>query len=695
MRLGLVPDGIDAMRVVTPSQTDAGPAPRWQFAARSPVLISLLSLLTGTGLVAWLTQTQALGSHASARAMAGTVAVRLEERLNSALQATESFGVFGQSDLSLRTNFQQIATRVLASEPVLVSLELEPGGVVSEVVPRGLNPRLIGLDVLTNPAQAASARAAVQNRRLTVAGPFMLQNGEPGLIARMPFFQTGRDGRQTFWGFVAGSVGFTPALRSAGLDELVTRGYNYRIFSSGRPGEAGVTVAGHGACSLEDAVGQAVPIRGVGLHLALRPRSGWVSRSQVVLESVAVLAISGLFYLLAAREEHRLTATEMELKVARQAQSQWEKQKEQFEASARQAHDTAISAQSRSKQTESELSRLQAELESSTRAAAQGARNQQAELEGNRSALVREHQEVEHLRARLEEFAEAQRKAAAAYEDQSRHDKAAVAELERRLEDAKRSARETAQTSATRLKSLEQANQELERHLQAAELRGAKVAELTALLQQAQSRLQQAEAASAAPHRPGGEAAPPLAGDSGEPVGSAVEPPHPPPEPRSRNRPAKNKRSRSERDNQIDLFAESLETREDPAAFSSSEASHDGPIGFATGGAVSPGNDPDALVQPLKNNPDPKAKERGTSRRSEEPPLIDVAEFRRAANEIVPLLVEQDPGAHDCLGGNRLVFRHAFTAEGFEEFERAISSREFGPALEQLRRCAKKHGVAV
>ena len=63
--------------------------------------------------------------------------------------------------------------------------------------------------------------------------------------------------------------------------------------------------------------------------------------------------------------------------------------------------------------------------------------------------------------------------------------------------------------------------------------------------------------------------------------------------------------------------------------------------------------------------------------------------------QIVPLLADQDPGAGDCLKDNLATFRGGFSHEGFSDFSQAVRDERFADALEQLRKAAKKNGIAV
>jgi hypothetical protein len=101
------------------------------------------------------------------------------------------------------------------------------------------------------------------------------------------------------------------------------------------------------------------------------------------------------------------------------------------------------------------------------------------------------------------------------------------------------------------------------------------------------------------------------------------------------------------------------------------------------------------LINDLKVALRPKEERPAAAKRPTPPPAVDVAQLRRAVNEIFPLLADKDPGAKDCLKAHRAAFRAAFPAAGFAEFEQQVKRGTFEPALEHLRKVAKRHGIHV
>jgi hypothetical protein len=685
---------------------------------------------------------------------------------------------------------------LLASRPGLASLELQPGGVVSDIVPRAGHERAIGFNVLQDAAHRPGAYASIQRRVLTVTGPLTLDHGESGIVVRAPVFRRARDGRDYFWGFVAVSMRLPEALARAGVDELWKQGYKYAFFAPASAQQKAVTIAARGALSFQDAVQQPVRAQNLEFRLALRPRGGWVNATKVAFESVGVLVVSGLLCLvLNLLESRRLafeTAEPREMPKDRsgakdsaagaQAEFRLAELQERLEGTVRRASEINELTQTKLKQAELSARELQTRLDATVRAAAEAAQAKQAELDQARRALAQAQQAISELQGRLQAAASAESKTTAPAQARIQQDQATIADLQARLDAAKRSAKEAAEASAARLNQAEKRNRELTGRLLAAETR---VTELSALLQKAQGdlkRLQNDSARSAGvrtappigpvPSEPKeirfgeavispvelsvasspaiavlaepveqssvtvvGEKLGPVSSESrGEHLAAAPAPLAVPPattsskanssaQPVSHEVPAEAgadtsvplakrtsarmaKREQVRRDDQIDLFEGQLEAGQTPAnpapnarAIASAEDSRLPALELAPTSAASALQELDKGVRDLVGNLTPVLKPKegkpAPARRMPAPPPVNPAQLRKAANEIVPLLADQDPGAKDCLKANRAAFRSAFTVEAYEEFEQCVKSSDFGAALEQLKKAAKRHGISL
>jgi sensor domain CHASE-containing protein/HPt (histidine-containing phosphotransfer) domain-containing protein len=491
--------GLGAMNPFAAFQTVSKPLVA-RFAARPALILFVLCLVLGLAAVVWRAKARADAGRAHARIAAQARGAAVELQLSQALTAAEVLGALARQSGGGISNFQTVALELLASRPGLASLELQPGGVVSDVVPRAGHERAIGFNVLKDAAHRPGAYAAIQRRVLTVTGPLTIDHGEPGIVVRVPVFQRGRDGRDYFWGFVAVSMRLPEALARARVDELSTQGYHYAFFTPGSAQQKGVTIAARGALSLQDAVQQPVRAQNLEFRLALRPRGGWVNATKVALESLGVLVVSGLLCLLANLLQSRRLAFETAEPgqtqkdrsgtkagaAAAQAEFTLAELQERLEGTARRASETNEIAQTKLKQAELSARELQTRLDATVREAEEAAQAKQSELEQARLSLAQAHQALGELQARLEASASTESKTAAAAQARLEQNQATIADLQARLDAAKRSATEAAQASAARLNQAEKRNRELAGRLLKAETR---VTELSDLLQKAQADL--------------------------------------------------------------------------------------------------------------------------------------------------------------------------------------------------------------
>lgn len=643
-----------------------------------PALIAfLLCFVLGLTAVAWRAKGQAERAQALARTEALARGGAVELQLSHAATAAEVLGALVWQ--SGGANFQPIATALMKAHPGLDCLELQPGGVVSAIVPRAGHERGIGLNVLKDPAQRQYAYAAIQRRGLTVAGPVLLSPGEPGIVVRVPIFRRGRDGRDAFWGLVAVSMRLSDALARAQVDTLGRQGYNYAFILRASPWQKTLTIAAHGAVSLQDAVQAPVRVQNLEFHLALAPRGGWVNKGTVLLESFGALIVSGLAGLLAhllasrrgwgaalAQGERQLSCeiaerkraqgecraaqeqaagAQAQLNQARSALQQIEpaakESQARLEAMLRSAEEASQSARTACGEAEARANQLQERLEAAVRTGEEAAAAKQAELEEARRVQQEAGQRAAGLQADLEAALRAREEGAGAAQGQQEQDRATIAQLEARLEAANRSAKEAAAANAVRLKEAEESNEELIVRLREAE---------------------QAQAQANAPATDKGEAGPEA------PLKQVAEDPSPAPEPGPKRKTLKGpKRKPARRDDQMDLFGAGQAA---PAADKAQ----------AAGGTAS--------LEPPDGKP-------ASAQRPAPVPPVDPAQLRKAIHLMLPLLTDQDPGAKDCLKANRETFRAAFAGEACEEFEEKVKGSEFGGALELLKKASKKHGIPV
>ena len=436
----------------------------------APILV-LLCLVLGLAAVAWRAKAHGDAARARARIEALARGAALESEFNQATTAAEVLGALVKQSGGVPPGFQGSAVELIASHPGLSSLELAPGGVVGDIAPRAGRERRIGFNVLKDPAQGPGASAAVRRRAPTAAGPLTLEHGEPGIVVRVPVFQRGRDGRDSFWGLVAASMPLPGALARARISGLSAQGYDYALLAGAAGTGKPAVIATHGSFPLQDAVQQPVRAQNLELRLALRPRAGWGSPMKVALECLGVIAVCGLLWVAVSRWDGPRLASEAgegifaskpgggtkEDLEAAQGQLRFAEEKVRLQEAARSADIAKQITQTKLKEAQARADELQARLDSAVRATAEAAQAGQAEIQQAQEALGRAEHAHGELQARLEADLDVERKAAAAARTELKKARSRADELQARLESDVRATDEAAQARQAEIQQAHEA----------------------------------------------------------------------------------------------------------------------------------------------------------------------------------------------------------------------------------------------
>ena len=161
------------------------------------------------------------------------VAQSLEQQLEQSLSSTFVLAslVQGSGDGTI-SDFDFVAAELIHAYGGIDSLQLAPGGVVSQIFPLAGNEEAIGHDLLNEPARRTEALAAIESGNLTLAGPFELIQGGTAVIGRLPVFLPVDQGELQFWGFTIALIRLPSLLAAANLSEISDQGYEYWLSRS-------------------------------------------------------------------------------------------------------------------------------------------------------------------------------------------------------------------------------------------------------------------------------------------------------------------------------------------------------------------------------------------------------------------------------------------------------------------------------
>jgi hypothetical protein len=649
--------------------------PNW-FAAQPALVAFLICLVLGLATVAWLARARANDARARASLEALARGSAVELQLSQVVSAAEVLGALARQHGGMIPDFQKVGADLFAAQPGLASLELQPGGIVSDIVPRAANARFIGFNVLNNPAYRPGASAAIQRRALTVSGPLALYGGAPGIVARVPVFQRGRDGRDAFWGFAAASMRITEALDRAHADDLAKHGYSYAFVTPTSGREKGVTIEARGAVSALSGVQQPVRVHDLEFRLLLQPRGGWMNKTKLALELLGVFAAAGLICLLVNLLESR-RSLEAALAETNQRLTRETEDRRRAQEDCRGAKDESAAAQAELSRTRSALqssTELEIRLNASVRAAEAAAQASRAELDQARMALQQAEQTIASLQSRLRAAARPKKEREAAPPPAPQPEPPTVADVPVPVNAVAPSPAQSTEPSPVSFTQAEETHQELS----------------------APPDVNTADPSSSEP------APEPMPAPTPRPEPESSAPPVPPEtsatvtalasEPPTEKKPTRAPRRKKARlDNQMDFFAPQLAAEPVPATPPASPLAEEPAVEAPSlpPSAASAADAPDSTLA------DPKPKESKPARPLPARPPLDLAQLRKAVNLILPLFTGRDPGARDCLRDNRTTFRSAFAPEAYLEFEQSVKSADFDAALERLKKAAKRHGIPV
>lgn len=126
-------------------------------------------------------------------------------------------------------DFDDFAQRTLTAIGGVSNLQLAPDGVIRDIYPLAGNEAAIGYNILVDDSQRDDAARAIDQRRLTLAGPLELVQGGVAVIGRNPIFITDEQGKSRFWGFASALIHLDDLLAVTELDTFDEKGYSFTL----------------------------------------------------------------------------------------------------------------------------------------------------------------------------------------------------------------------------------------------------------------------------------------------------------------------------------------------------------------------------------------------------------------------------------------------------------------------------------
>ncbi|MEG2838768.1 MAG: diguanylate cyclase [Lachnospiraceae bacterium] len=194
-------------------------------------------------------------------------------------------------------NFDILCKKLL-DNPAIRSLQLAPNGVVTFVYPLKGNEQAFG-DLFSDPDRKAEAEYARDTGRMTLAGPYELEQGGLGAVARQPIYLQDENGDSVFWGFSIIILDFPEALSYAELEQFAQEGFAYKLYRTDITTKKKQIIEESSDKPLSHPINNSFEVPNGEWTFSVMPKDGWVSIPSVILEGVIALLISVLFFFLA------------------------------------------------------------------------------------------------------------------------------------------------------------------------------------------------------------------------------------------------------------------------------------------------------------------------------------------------------------------------------------------------------------
>lgn len=243
---------------------------------------------------------------------------QIKNSLVHSFSATYPIAALVRSQSGEVDGFTKLATEMLPLYPGLTSLQLQPNGVLTQIIPLEGNEAVIGHNIFSDPDRNKEAFLARDTGNLTLAGPFNLIQGGVGAVARLPIYLETNEGKQ-FWGFSAALMRFPDILNSVELSSLVDLGIAYQLIRI-HPDTGEIQTIQSSQQSLNGKpITLTIEVPNGEWYLNVVPIGGWLNSAILVLEIIAGIVFLLLFSAFLVYRERMRVQQEEKLNYERNA----------------------------------------------------------------------------------------------------------------------------------------------------------------------------------------------------------------------------------------------------------------------------------------------------------------------------------------------------------------------------------------
>lgn len=299
---------------------------RWKKPRYRSILIATLAfwiaLVVGIALVLATNKARKAEHRRDVIELAASAADGLWHQLSHSLSATFALASIIRQKGKI-DDFPALAEDMINSYGGIGNLQLQPKGIVKQIYPLAGNEKAIGHNLLQDPKRRTEALAAIESKKLTLAGPITLIQGGVAVIGRLPVFVPEGSGEDPFWGFTAVLIHLDDLLETAHLDRFITGRYVYELSrinpDTGKNEVFACSDAGHGRIGeahILDPVQHLIEVPNGEWILSITPIGGWGKGSPLKVGIALVVVASGTlaWMVYSQLKKSQILANEIELR---------------------------------------------------------------------------------------------------------------------------------------------------------------------------------------------------------------------------------------------------------------------------------------------------------------------------------------------------------------------------------------------
>ncbi|MFN8254472.1 MAG: ATP-binding protein [Bacteroidales bacterium] len=256
------------------------------------LILLIINFIISILVISQIMMQQKLQNQQSAMQLLANTANTIDHQLSMSLSSTKALASLIQQYGDIE-DFNSLAEQMLKVYGGIKCLQLAPNGIITKCYPLEGNESVIGGNLLTSTKRKTESFKAIQDEKLTLAGPFELSQGGTGTIGRFPVFINKSENLKKFWGFTIAIISLPEFLKYTGIDKLEKSGYDYWLWRI-NPDTRLVEVFASTSKNFDkkNSMSFNIEVPNSVWTLSAMPKNGWINRNTRMIWYMSLFLLS-------------------------------------------------------------------------------------------------------------------------------------------------------------------------------------------------------------------------------------------------------------------------------------------------------------------------------------------------------------------------------------------------------------------